>query len=106
MNLQTVGLGLLAALLSSGALAQGERTYAALLEGNERAMAAYAEKRGLPAPQVQVYSYGMNLDIAKVVNISPPIRSCNAVPSRMTYWDSAGKLNTLEYQVMGVCRMK
>ncbi|WP_338479499.1 DUF2790 domain-containing protein [Pseudomonas trivialis] len=106
MNLQTVGLGVFAAMLSFGAGAQGERAYAALLESNENAMAAYAEKRGLPAPQVQVYRYGMNLDIAKVVNVSPPIRSCNAVPSRMTYWDSAGKLNTLEYQVMGVCRMK
>jgi hypothetical protein len=26
------------------------------------------------------------------------------VPSRMTYEDSTGTLNTLEYQVMGVCR--
>ena len=44
------------------------------------------------------------LDIAEVVNVTPPIRSCNTVPSRMTYEDSSGKLNTLEYQVMGICR--
>ena len=46
----------------------------------------------------------MKLDIERVVNVTPPIRSCEAVPSRMTYEDSTGKLNTLEYQVMGVCR--
>ncbi|OPA94107.1 hypothetical protein BFW87_15065 [Pseudomonas fluorescens] len=106
MNFYKLALGVFAALLSFGALAEGggDRTFALMMERNEKAMAAYAEKKGQPAPQVQVYRYGMTLDIAKVVNVTPPIRSCNPVPSRMTYEDSSGTLNTLEYQVMGVCR--
>ena len=106
MSVYTIGLGVLAAMLSFAAMAEGggDRTFALMMERNEQAMAAYAEKKGQPAPKVQAYRYGMTLDIAKVVNVTPPIRSCNPVPSRMTYEDSSGKLNTLEYQVMGVCR--
>ena len=106
MNVYSIGLGVLTAVLSFGALAEGggDRTFALMMERNEKAMADYAAKKGKPAPEVQAYRYGMKLDIAKVVNVTPPIRSCNAVPSRMTYEDSNGKLNTLEYQVMGVCR--
>jgi len=106
MNFYTIGLGVLTAVLSFGALAEGggDRTFALMMERNEKAMAAYAERKGKPVPVVQVYRYGLKLDIAKVVNVTPPIRSCNPVPSRMTYEDSSGKLNTLEYQVMGICR--
>ena len=106
MNFYKTSLGILTAILSFGALAEGggDRTFALMMERNEQAMAAYAEKNGKPAPQVQVYRYGMDLDIAKVVNVTPPIRACNPVPSRMTYEDSSGTLTTLEYQVMGVCR--
>lgn len=106
MNFYKLALGVLTAVLSFGALAEGggDRTFAQMMERNQQAMIAYAEKNGRPAPVVQTYRYGMKLDIAKVVNVTPPIRSCNPVPSRMTYEDSSGKLNTVEYQVMGVCR--
>ena len=106
MNFYKLGLGVLAAVLSFGALAEGggDRTFALMMERNEQVMADYAARNGKPAPEVQAYRYGMPLDIAKVVSVTPPIRSCNAVPSRMTYEDSTGKLNTIEYQVMGMCR--
>ncbi|MDR9876788.1 DUF2790 domain-containing protein [Pseudomonas allii] len=106
MKFYKVALGVLTAIVSFGVLAEGggDRTFALMMERNEKAMADYAAKKGKPAPEVQAYRYGMKLDIAKVVNVTPPIRSCNPVPSRMTYEDSSGKLNTLEYQVMGVCR--
>lgn len=106
MNIYKLGLGVLAAVLSFGALAEGggDRTFALMMERNEKVMADYAARNGKPAPEVQAYRYGMPLDITKVVSVTPPIRSCNAVPSRMTYEDSTGKLNTIEYQVMGLCR--
>ncbi|WP_426135420.1 DUF2790 domain-containing protein [Pseudomonas sp. PWP3-1b2] len=106
MNFYKIAVGVFAALLSFGALAEGggDRTFALMMERNEKAMADYAARTGKPAPEVQAYRYGMRLDIARVVNVTPPVRSCNPVPSRMTYEDSNGKLNTLEYQVMGVCR--
>ena len=106
MIIYKVALGILTAILSFAAMAEGggDRTFALMMERNEKAMAAYAEKQGKPAPVVQTYRYGMELDIAKVVNVTPPIRACNVVPSRMTYEDSSGKLITLQYQVMGLCR--
>jgi hypothetical protein len=106
MNFNNLALAVLTLTLSFGALAEGggDRTFAQMMERNEKAMAEYAVRKGKPAPEVQAYRYGMTLDIAKVVNVTPPIKSCNPVPSRMTYEDSSGKLNTLEYQVMGVCR--
>lgn len=106
MNTLNVTLGALLLALSFGAMAEGggDRTFSQLMDNNQKAMALYAAKNGKPAPEVQAYRYGMKLDIAKVVNVTPPIRACEVVPSRMTYEDSAGKLNTLEYQVMGMCR--
>ena len=74
------------------------------MEANQKKKAAYAAQKGKTAPEVQKYRDGMKLDIAKVVSTTPPIRSCNIVPFRMTYEDSAGKLHTIEYQIMGVCR--
>lgn len=106
MNFYKLALGALIAVLSFGALAEtgADRPFTEVMERNRQAMVAYAEKKGKPAPQIQTYRYGMNLDIAKVINVSLPIRSCGPVPSRMTYEDSSGQLNTLEYLVMGVCR--
>ncbi|UMZ11141.1 DUF2790 domain-containing protein [Pseudomonas sp. MPFS] len=92
--------------ISSLALAEGggDRTFARAMEQNEKAMERYAAKQGKAAPVVQSYRYGMKLDIAKVVSITPPIKSCEVVPSRMTYEDSTGQLMTIEYQIMGLCR--
>jgi len=106
MNTLKIAVAAVALALSFGAMAEsgGDRTFTQMMERNEQAMSAYAEKKGQPAPVVQAYRYGMKLDIAKVVSVTPPIRSCDAVPSRMTYEDSTGKLNTVEYQVMGICR--
>ncbi len=106
MNFPKIALGVFTAVLSFSVFADIDRTrnFALMMERNEQAMAAYAMKKGKPAPLVQTYRYGMKLDIAKVVNVTPPIKSCNPVPSRMTYEDSSGTLNTVEYQVMGVCR--
>ena len=106
MNFPKIALGVFTAVLSFSAFADidSTRNFALMMERNEQAMAAYAVKTGKPAPLVQTYRYGMKLDIAKVVNVTPPIKSCNPVPSRMTYEDSSGTLNTVEYQVMGVCR--
>ena len=83
---------------------RGDRNVVNAMEANQKAMAAYAAQKGKTAPEIQKYHYRMKFDIAKVVSMTPPIRSCNIVPFRMTYEDSAGKLHTIEYQIMGVCR--
>lgn len=106
MKLFKLSLAALVLSMSSLALAEGggDRTFERAMKENERAMAAYAAKNGKEAPVVESYSYDMPLDIKKVVSMTAPIKSCDIVPSRMTYEDSAGKLNTVEYKVLGVCR--
>ncbi|QLL12514.1 DUF2790 domain-containing protein [Pseudomonas chlororaphis] len=106
MKLFKLSIAALVLSMSSLAMAEGggDRTFERAMKENERAMAAYAAKRGKEAPVVEDYTYEKKLDIKKVVNVTPPIKSCNIVPSRMTYEDSAGKLNTIEYSVLGVCR--
>ncbi len=58
-------------------------------------------------PPAESYAYGMRLDIARVVEIVEPYElygTCRVVPARMTYEDSAGQLQTLEYlRMSSVC---
>ncbi|WP_135185790.1 DUF2790 domain-containing protein, partial [Pseudomonas syringae] len=35
---------------------------------------------------------------------SPDLQTCSVMPKLMTYEDSKGKLNTVQYQVLGGCR--
>ncbi|MFW5198267.1 DUF2790 domain-containing protein, partial [Pseudomonas aeruginosa] len=51
------------------------------------------------------YRYGMKLDIARVVATTPTDSSCGVMPAQMTYEDSNGDLNILEYRAAGTgCR--
>lgn len=106
MNMINLSLAALLLGFASLALAEGggDRTFTRAMVENQKAMERYAANQGKPAPVVQKYRYGMQLDIARVVNVTPPIKSCEVVPSRMTYEDSTGQLKTIEYQVMGQCR--
>ena len=89
--------------LSSLAMAEGggDRVYGRMMQENQQAMEQYALKNGKAIPEIVHYEYGMNLDVQKVVSVTQANKSCDVAPSRMTYEDSAGKLNTLEYRVMG-----
>ncbi|KAF0861805.1 DUF2790 domain-containing protein [Pseudomonas sp. LD120] len=100
-SLAALLLGVSSLVLAEGG---GDRSFARAMVENQKAMERYAANQGKAAPVVQSYRYGMALDIAKVVSVTAPIKSCKVVPSRMTYEDSAGRLNTIEYQVLGLCR--
>ncbi len=47
------------------------------------------------------YRYGMQLDIAKVVSITPVADICGVVPVEMTYLDSQGAKHILQYSEFG-----
>ncbi|AWM91687.1 DUF2790 domain-containing protein [Pseudomonas sp. 31-12] len=47
------------------------------------------------------YQYGMNLDIAHVVAITPAADVCGVVPVEMTYLDSKGATHILQYSEFG-----
>ena len=47
------------------------------------------------------YRYGMQLDIAQVVSITPVADICGVVPVDMTYLDSHGAKHILQYSEFG-----
>ncbi|MDO3387509.1 DUF2790 domain-containing protein, partial [Gilvimarinus sp. SDUM040013] len=49
------------------------------------------------------YAYGMDLDVGKLVYVSPSVRYCGNVRSMMTYEDSKGELHMVRYLVKGEC---
>jgi hypothetical protein len=50
---------------------------------------------------VETYSYGMKLDIQKIITVTDTGDECAPVPKQMTYEDSQGQRHILQYQVMG-----
>ena len=64
----------------------------------------YAASTGKTTPQPVDYKYGMKLDVAKVVYMTPTISHCGNVSKLMTYEDSQGELYTIRYLVQGQCR--
>lgn len=63
-------------------------------------LSAYAQQAAV-SPDVVSYAYGMHLDIAKVVNITPAADVCGPTPVQMTYRDSRGETHILDYSVFG-----
>lgn len=45
----------------------------------------------------------MDLDVGKLVYVSPSVRYCGDVRSMMTYEDSKGELHMVRYLVKGEC---
>jgi hypothetical protein len=92
--------------VSVSALAEGggDRTFERALSANTKAMEQYAASQGKAPPVVRDYTYGMKLDVVKVVSVVKPEAACAVVPTAMTYEDSKGQLNTIKYSVAGVCR--
>ncbi|WP_095158336.1 DUF2790 domain-containing protein [Pseudomonas sp. Irchel 3E13] len=98
---------LLILIASTAAMAEGgsDRLHGKMIQANEQAMRAYAASIGKNPPEVVHYRYGMELDVAKVIAVTSNRGSCDVMPAQMTYEDSTGKLNILEYRAAGInCR--
>ena len=92
---------------SSLAMAEGgsDRLYGKMIQANEQSMREYASAQGKNPPEVTHYRYGMKLDIAKVIHVTSTNGNCDVMPAQMTYEDSSGNLNILEYRASGTnCR--
>ena len=98
--------GVMAMSLNALAEGGGDRTFDRALSANAQAMEQYAAAQGKAAPVVKEYTYGMKLDVKKVVSVVRPKNECAVVPAAMTYEDSKGQLNTVTYSVMGTCRQQ
>ncbi|WP_456024478.1 DUF2790 domain-containing protein [Pseudomonas protegens] len=53
------------------------------------------------ADEAVAYRYGMPLDIAHVLSITPVADVCGVVPVEMTYLDSHGGKHILQYSEFG-----
>ncbi|WP_285420214.1 DUF2790 domain-containing protein [Pseudomonas sp. efr-133-TYG-5] len=53
------------------------------------------------ADEAVAYRYGMTLDIAQVLSITPVADVCGVVPVEMTYLDSHGGKHILQYSEFG-----
>lgn len=92
--------------VASYAFANNDSVANTIIKEHQEIVKRYAAKESKPVPMVVEYKYGMKLDIAKVVRVSPEMRVCKVVPQLMTYEDSQGELNTLQYQILSGCRGK
>ncbi|MFI8479179.1 DUF2790 domain-containing protein [Pseudomonas sp. NPDC078700] len=103
--MKTINLIIAASILTSSGIAVAEgvtdRTYGRMIQSNEQAMRDYAISKGKPVPEVVHYRYGMDLDIDTIISLTPTDAGCDVMPAQITYEDSSGKLNILEYRVNG-----
>ncbi|MDF3933062.1 co-regulatory protein PtrA N-terminal domain-containing protein [Pseudomonas citronellolis] len=90
---------LLAGLLGASSLALaesgGDRTFSRMEQNRQVAMRAAAGD--VQVADYRAYEYGMNLDIAEVLEVTPA-RGCGVVPVRMRYLDSDGAEQRVEYR--------
>lgn len=49
-------------------------------------------------PPEERYTYGMPLDIERVISIEEPDDTCGVVAARLTYEDSQGEIRVLDYR--------
>ncbi|WP_347815258.1 DUF2790 domain-containing protein [Pseudomonas sp. GD04091] len=99
----TLTATLLALSLSAQATGFSRQANEQLLEDHQQAIAAYAQKRAKPMPEIVDYRYGMKLDVARFVRQSGDPRNCEVIPRLMTFEDSQGALRTVRYSVQSQC---
>ncbi|KJK03025.1 hypothetical protein UB43_00395 [Pseudomonas sp. 21] len=101
---------LTATLLGTSSLALadggGDITFARMEQARQQVMQAY---QNAPSPtqiaEAKQYTYGMNLDIAEVVAVTPMSTDCGVVPVQLRYKDSFGDEQAIEYRTERVaCR--
>ncbi|GAB3391291.1 DUF2790 domain-containing protein [Azotobacter armeniacus] len=54
----------------------------------------------MPAVEVEEYEYGMELDVANIIDIEyfrPEPYYCGTIPAQMIYEDSKGEINAIRY---------
>ena len=82
MKILNAGIAIAILAASSAAMAEGggDRVYGRTMQENQHAMGQYAIKNGKAVPEIVHYKYGLGLDIAKVVNVTPTTKYCGAGP--------------------------
>ena len=89
-------------LISSFAMAEGsaDKVYGSMIQENEKRWREYALSIDKNPPETVHYRYGMDVDIERVIHITSTRIGCGVMPAQMTYKDSNGNLNILEYRAV------
>lgn len=56
---------------------------------------------GQEQADIETYSYGMEMDVARVISISSDNHECTVGPAWITFEDHQGQRHTVEYRQMG-----
>jgi hypothetical protein len=92
--------------VASFAFAPSDHQMRSVVNEHQAIVQEHAEREQKPLPQIVEYRYGMKLDIAKVVRVSPDLKTCAASPRLMSYEDSSGALKTVQYKAVSGCTGK
>jgi hypothetical protein len=92
--------------VASYAFAPSDHQVRGLVNDHQAIVQEHAAREQKPLPQIVEYRYGMKLDIAKVVRVSPDLKACGTSPKLMSYEDSSGELKTVQYKAVSGCTGK
>ncbi|MFG9007922.1 DUF2790 domain-containing protein [Pseudomonas aeruginosa] len=102
------GIITLAFLFAQIAMAQADSLPEGFVERveqrNYEAVKRYADLKKREIPKTVDYKFGMRLDVAKVIYMTPQEQVCGNMPKIMSYEDSKGDLHSIRYMVRGSCR--
>lgn len=103
MKIQTRIAAISIMLASSFAMAEGsaDRVYGPTIQKNEQRWKEYALSIDKNPPETVHYRYGMEVDAQRVIHITSKNIGCGVMPAQMTYEDSNGNINILEYRASG-----
>ena len=73
---------------------------------NAQALLAYAQKTGKPAPQVVDYTYGMEMDVARLIYRSRSVLYCGTLQKILSFENPQGEPQSVRYLAQGECRNK
>lgn len=93
--------------IASYAFAPSDHQVRGLVNEHQAIVQEHAAREQKPLPPIVEYRYGMKLDIAKVVRVSPDPKACGtSSPRLMSYEDSSGELKTVQYKAVSGCTGK
>lgn len=91
---------------ASSAFAQtGAKTHNMDIEQkNREALHKYSQETGKPVPAVVDYSYGMDLDVNKIIYMTQGVAFCGTINKIMSFEDDQGNPQSVRYVDKGECR--
>lgn len=98
-----VATAFLLSAFSVGATTEIEKINEEVTRIGQEATSDYAIKNNKDMPKLKDYSYGMDMDVNKMIHISKVVRYCGNVKKIMSFEDSKGEIQMIRYSAVGTC---